>query len=260
MKEFIKKYWKTILFFSISGLIGGFFTGIFILDSYPKEIQDELINSINISGLGKMPIDIFLGITSAYQAFFYGLVLGVIGIILSKRIGLWKDENNLAKKPLIITIILAVFGGIMMIVPDLLFFGKYSDAIMNSYTTKPSIVFILASITYGAVIEEVMLRLFMMSLVAFILYKTFERKNDKPSTVILVIANVISSLLFALGHLPATFMMIGNSSLIIFRCILLNGFFGLIFGYLYRKYGLRYSMIAHAGCHIVSKLIWLLFI
>ena len=36
--------------------------------------------------------------------------------------------------------------------------------------------------------------------------------------------------------------------------------FGLAFGWLYRKYGLRYAMIAHGGCHVVSKLIWILFI
>ena len=41
---------------------------------------------------------------------------------------------------------------------------------------------------------------------------------------------------------------------------LLNGGIGLLLGWLYRKYGLRYAMIAHAGCHLVSKLIWILFI
>jgi hypothetical protein len=55
-------------------------------------------------------------------------------------------------------------------------------------------------------------------------------------------------------------MTIGASPLIIFRCLALNGGLGLLFGWLYRKHGLRYAMIAHGGCHIVSKLIWLLFI
>ena len=42
--------------------------------------------------------------------------------------------------------------------------------------------------------------------------------------------------------------------------VLLNGGFGLAFGWLYRRFGLRYAMIAHGGCHVVSKMIWLLFI
>lgn len=131
---------------------------------------------------------------------------------------------------------------------------------MDSYTVKPTIPYLIATVTYGAVIEEVMLRLFWMTLVAFLLHKLIDRKNAKPSTAILIAANIISALLFAAGHLPATFATIGNSPMILFRCFLLNGGIGLTFGYLYRKYGLRYAMIAHGGCHVVSKLIWILFI
>jgi membrane protease YdiL (CAAX protease family) len=105
-----------------------------------------------------------------------------------------------------------------------------------------------------------MLRLFMMSLVAFILLKLFERKKRQPSTGVLIAANIVAALLFAAGHLTTTFLLIGSSGLIIFRCFLLNGCFGLLFGYLYRKYGLRYAMIAHGGCHVISKLIWILFV
>ena len=105
-----------------------------------------------------------------------------------------------------------------------------------------------------------MLRLFWMSLVAFVLWKIFDRKNEYPSTAVLIASDILAALLFAAAHLPATAAMIGLSPLTIFRCFLLNGGVGLLFGWLYRKYGLRYSMIAHGGCHIVSKLIWILFV
>ena len=134
-----------------------------------------------------------------------------------------------------------------------------SEAIAASYATKPTVVYMLASVTYGAVIEEVMLRLFAMSLIAFILSKLFKKGECEPTTAMLITANIASALLFALGHIPATLIMLGDSPLIIVRCILLNGGIGLGFGWLYRKFGLRYSMIAHGGCHIVSKLIWILF-
>ena len=260
MKNFIKTYWKTILFFTLAGLVGGFFTGIYLLDSYPAEIKQQLIEEINAAGLGQFPINILMGIISAYQAAGYGLILGTIGIILAKKTGLWKDEKNITKKPLLTSIFVGIVGGLTLILPDLLFFGKYSEAIMNSYAAKPTVVYILAAIIYGGVIEEVMLRLFMMSLIALLLHKLFERKQGQPTTKILITANAIAALLFAAGHLPATLSMIGNSPLIIFRCFLLNGAFGLLFGYLYRKYGLRYAMISHAGCHVVSKLIWILFV
>ena len=252
MKQFVKNYWKTLLFFAIAGLVGGFCTGLYVLDSYPPEMQEEAL----LQGLTPT----IMALVTAIQAAGYGIVLGIIGILLGKKTGLWKDVTHFEKRPLLITLAIALIGGLALILPDLLFFGKHNEAIMNSYDAKPTVVYIIGAILYGGVIEEVMLRLFWMSLIAFILWKLFARKAEKPTLAILVASNIIAALLFAAGHLPATFVMIGNSPLIIFRCFLLNGGFGLLFGYLYRKHGLRYSMLAHAGCHIVSKLIWILFV
>ncbi len=260
MKLFIKSYWKTLLFFAIVGIIGGFFTGVFVLSSYPPEMQQQLLDELADSGLGDFSPDIIMGVITAIQAAGYGIFLGAAGIWLGKKIGIWKDENKITKKPLIASVVVAVIGGMAMILFDILLFGKYSEIIIESYNVKPTVSFLLASVIYGGVIEEVMLRLFWMSLVAFVLWKIFDRKNEHPSTTILITANIIAALLFAAGHLPATATMIGLSPMIIFRCFLLNGGIGLLFGWLYRKYGLRYAMIAHGGCHIVSKLIWILFI
>lgn len=252
MDQFLKTYWKTLLFFGAAGLFGGFCTGLFVLESYPAEIQQQIL----AQGLNGF----LLGVITAVQAACYGVVLGGAGIFLGKKVGVWKDEKSFTKKHLVIAIVVAVIGGLMMILPDLLFFGRYSEVIMDSYAVKPSVFYILGGVIYGGVIEEVMLRLFMMSLIAFLLHMILERKRETASAAVLISANVIAAVLFAAGHLPATFLMIGSSPLIIFRCFLLNGGFGLLFGWLYRKYGLRYAMIAHGGCHVVSKLIWILFL
>lgn len=252
MKDFINKYWKTLLFFGLVGLVGGFFTGLYMLDSYPAQMQQELLNQ----GITK-PI---LGLVTAVQSAGYGLVLGAVGIFLGKKTGLWKDERTIAKKTLMITIVVSVIGGLALILPDLLFFGKHSQAIMDSYAVKPTVPYMLAAVLYGGVIEEVILRLFFLSGIAFVLHKIFGKKNEMPATGILIAANVVAALLFAAGHLPATAATMGITPMILFRCFLLNGGFGLLFGWLYRKYGLRYAMLAHGGCHKVSKLIWILFI
>ena len=250
MADFVKKYWKTLLFFVLAGLIGGFFTGLYQLDSYPEEIRQE------IAAQGIDPV--LLGIITAVQAAGYGLVLGAVGILLGKKTGLWKDERKLAKKPLIRTAIAAILGGMLLILSDLLFFGNYSDAIRESYAVKPTVTYILAAVVYGGVIEEVMLRLFFMSLLAFLLQKLFRKGSG--TTSVLIAANLIAALLFAAAHLPATAVLMGLTPMIVFRCFLLNGGLGLLFGWLYRKFGLRYAMLAHAGCHVVSKLIWILFV
>ena len=260
MNEFVKKYWKTLVFFAIVGLVGGFFTGLYLLDGYSAEIVQEIIDDMNEAGLGDFPIDVVIGITTAIQSAFYGVLLGALGIFLGKKTGLWRDERSITKKPLICALAISVVGGLMLILPDMLYFGKHNQAIMDSYAVKPSVITILASVIYGGVIEEVMLRLFFMSLIAFILFKVLEKKNLQSKAWVLVVANIIAAILFAAGHLPATLLLLGNSPMLIFRCFLLNGAFGLLFGWLFRRFGLRYSMIAHGGCHIISKLIWILFI
>ena len=252
MENFLKSYWKTILFFALAGLIGGFLVGIFLMDSYPAEIRQQIYEQ----GIN----DTLLGLITAIQSAGYGLVLGLIGIILGKRTGMWKDEHTITRQPLVAAIAVAVAGGMAMILLDIFFFGNDSQVIMDSYATKPSIAFLLGSVIYGGIIEEVMLRLFMMSLVAFLLHKIFWKKQEQTPVVALVVANIVSALLFAMGHLPATAVLMGLTPMILLRCFLLNGGIGLMFGFLYRKHGLRYAMIAHAGCHIVSKLIWILFI
>ena len=250
MVDFVKKYRKTILFFAVCGLVGGFFVGLYQLDSYPEEIRQEILSQ----GIN----NVLLGAISAVQAAGYGLVLGAAGIFLGKKTGLWKDERKLEKKPLTCTVIAAILGGMLLILPDLLIFGNYSEVVRDSYAVKPTVSYMLAAVIYGGVIEEVMLRLFMMSLLAFLLQKLFRRESG--TTGVLIAANVIAAMLFAAAHLPATAMLMELTPVILFRCFLLNGGFGLVFGWPYRKYGLRYAMLAHAGCHVISKLIWILLI
>lgn len=252
MKQFFKTYWKTLLFFGIVGLVGGFFSGIYVLDSYPEELRQEAL----AQGLDNAT----MGIVTAVQAAGYGIVLGAAGIFLGKKTGLWKDETAIKQKPLTIALIVSVLGGLAMILPDLWFFGPRIPAILDSYAVKPSIPYLLAGMLYGGVIEEVMLRLFFMSLIAFLLHKLLTRSNQLPPVWVPAAANIAAALLFAAGHLPATALIIGTSPLIIFRCLVMNGGFGLVFGWLYHRYGLRYAMIAHGGCHVVSKLIWILFL
>ena len=252
MRKFINTNWKTLLFFAVVGLFGGYFVGIYQLDSFPADMQQQIYDQ----GLTRM----MLGLVSAIQSAGYGIVLGALGIMLAGRVGLWRNERSLSRKPLILTLIISIVGGAFMILSDFFFFGNYSPAILDSYSVKPTITYMIATVTYGAVIEEVMLRLFLMSLIAFTLFKIFERHKNKPSTGIFIVANIISATLFAAGHLPITNILLGITPMVVFRCFLLNGGLGLLFGYLYRKYGLRYSMIAHGGCHIVSKLIWILFL
>ena len=252
MKHFVKSYWKVLVFFTLAGLLGGFFVGFYLLDSYPADVVQEILDQ------GFTPL--LMAIITAAQAAGYGLVLGALGILMAKKVGLWRDELNLNRQSLTAVLAVSVVGGCALILLDIFFFGNYSDYIRDSYLVKPTPVFILGALLYGGVIEEVMLRLFLMSLIALILHAIFGRGRKEVSTPVIIWANIIAALLFAAGHLPSTAVMMGITPIILFRCFLLNGGIGLLLGRLYRKHGIASAMAAHAGCHAVSKLIWILFI
>ena len=245
----MKRNLKYILFLLIFGIIGGYFTAV-----YQLQILDEATKATLAEQLGS--IDLFIPIY-VFQTVVYAVVLGIIGRFFAKKIGLW-HSLNFNKKGIVSVTIVSIIGGCALILPDVLFFGNFSEVIRDSYNTEPTVEYFIASVTYGGVIEELMLRLFFMSAIAFAL-KLLSRRADVTDGQ-LIMANIISALLFAAGHLPATAMTLALTPMIIFRCFLLNGGVGLLFGRLYRKYGIGYARLAHAGCHVISKLIWILFI
>ena len=234
MKELIKNNLKYLIFLAIFGLVGGYFTAIYTVQSLGQDVIDEAIAEVG-------SLDVLIIITTL-QSLGYALILGVVGKLLAKKIGLWR-KFEFDKKGNVELILVTILGGAAFILIDCLFFSNFSDVIKNSYTVKPTIEYIVASITYGAVVEEVMLRLFLMSFIALIIQKV--RKNEVINDKIIIIANVISALLFAVGHLPATILTIGITPMILIRCFVMNGAFGLRFGRLYRKYGIHYAMFAH---------------
>ncbi|WP_432774086.1 CPBP family intramembrane glutamic endopeptidase [Brevibacillus gelatini] len=98
----------------------------------------------------------------------------------------------------------------------------------------------------GGVYEEVMVRLFMMTLVVWILSKLFGRKSA-PKAWMYWVGIITAAFLFGLGHLPAASVYFGEITPLLFvRTIALNGVAGILFGYLYWKRGLEYAMVAHA--------------
>lgn len=234
-------------------IIAGIFIGFYQLDTYSDEIIIEVV-----AELGSTDILIVVG---AVQTIGYALFCGFFSCILADKIGLWKPIK-FEKKSLIVTLVISLVGGIVFSL-DHWVFGNIIDGIQSANAAGLTVSGVIASVLYGGIIEEVMLRLFFMSLIAFVMWKVFYKKYDKENipTSVFMIANIVAAIVFAAGHLPATYVIFGSlTPLILARCFLLNGGFGLVFGWLYRKYGIVYAMAGHALFHIVSKLIWFIFI
>ena len=250
MKKFIKDNWKFLLVVLFGGLIGGYCLGIYSYDSLSadslKQLQEQNITKE------------MLVISTMFQyGITFGLILALIGIVLSKKINLWNDFK-LDKKAIITTVIISLIGALILFPGDKLIFGSLNSWVAEQYTVKPTINKIIGELLVGGIIEEVMMRLFLMSLIVFIVSKIIKKKEIP--TVVFVIANVITALLFAAGHLPSTRMMTTLTPIIIIRCFIFNGGLGLAFGYLYRKYNIRYAIASHGLSHLIADILMLIFI
>ena len=231
-------------------LVAAYFTAL-----YQLEIIDAATLALLMEQMGSES-----GFIAVYmvQIAVYALVMGFFGHILATKLGLMRPAR-LEWSALKWTLPLAAIAGVLLSL-DWWTFGAWVPGLREATDLTLNVPVVIASVLYGGVVEEVMLRLFMMSLMAWLGWKVFFRKAEKAPLGVIIAANVIAAMIFAAGHLPATAMLFEITPLLVVRCFLFNGGFGLFFGWLYRRFGIQYAMIGHALAHIVSKLIWFIFV
>ena len=253
MTALLNKYKKPLLFVLALvpiAIVGGVFTGAYTWAELTDDAKSQILSQIGNNQ------SLYYLITTV-QTLLYALIFGFFGYLLSEKTRLMKPVR-FEKKPMLVTIGMTLFTGLVLCT-DLFYFRNHIPQVAAMYQGKPSFAYWMASVLYGGVIEEILLRLFMMSLIAYLAWKLFFRREAAPPVGVIIAANIIAALLFAAGHLPSTMLTFGEiTPMILLRCFLLNGAGGLVFGYLYRKYGIQYSMLAHAGAHIVWKIIWII--
>ena len=107
---------------------------------------------------------------------------------------------------------------------------------------------------YGGLNEELLMRLFVFSLVLWLLQKV-TRKEARSSTALFWVGNIIVAFLFAIAYLPAAAKLIELTPFAIFAIIFLKGAAGLVFGYLCWVRGLEAAMVAHFCADFVLHII-----
>lgn len=252
----LKKFKNPIIFALVLlpvALIGGFFTSIYMAETYDPVMLSEMMSQAGISDIN------ILHIVTAIQIAGQMLLMGFFGYILTEKTGLLKSFK-IGKSGLIPTIILTIIGSIIFIALEYGVFANLIPEIAASYEAKPTMAYMISCLTYGGVLEEIMMRWFLMSLLAFIIWKLFFKKEAAVPKGVLIGVNIVVALLFAAGHLPTTAMTMGITPLILVRCFTLNSLAGLICGHLYMKHGIQYAMLSHAGFHILWKIFWILFV
>jgi len=188
----------------------------------------------------------------------------LVGLYLAKRVGFglpvlegWlegKEVVNYLKSILGISVGLGVLAGILIIIFSFLFTSA-SSVLQGAELSVPLWKSFLASF-YGGIGEEILFRLFVMTVIVWIFYKIKKTPEGKPTTIGISLAIIITAILFGIGHLPITGSIIAITPLVIARAIVLNGIGAIIFGWLYWKKGLESAMISHFSADIVLHVLF----
>lgn len=216
------------------GLTDQFFAG--------QEIPPEIANTHPwLLGLANAGIILVL----------YGL-LGLLGLWFARRLG-WPGVYRPGASwrswfgwPMALGLVV----GVALVVGDRLF-AAWGDWGGFSHPTFP--MSLIASATAG-IGEEILFRVFVMGLWAFLLHLILRRKKR----LVFWIANGVAALAFAAGHLPAAMYLLGVSSplelpaVVLVQGFVLNGLVALVAGERYARDGL----VAAAGVHFWTDVVW----
>ena len=197
---------KKSLIFSLAvlpiAIVAIVFVCLYQFEMYPPEILEEAVAQV-----GSMAL---VWIITVVQNVGLIMFCCFFGYILAEKLGLWKPIK-FEKRGLAVTLSLSVIAGIIFSL-DPWTFGNLIDGIKESTAAGMTPNGIIASILYGGIIEEILMRLFVMSLIAFLITKIFYKNCEEIPAKVFVIANVAAALLFAAAHLPATIVTFGELS------------------------------------------------
>ncbi len=199
-----------------------------------------------------LPLLILIGVVQnlALLALFVWL-----GLKLSRRLGLgapllesWVYGKTPPKARIGQTFKAGLFTGVAVGIVILIF-------LLALVPRLPNLPFVIAArlpiwqrflaCFYGGIYEEVLTRLFLLTLVAWIANRSWRKTAPRLSTAAFWFANIFAAILFGLGHLPSASLFMPITPLVVVAALILNGIAGIAFGYLYRKQGLETAMIAH---------------
>lgn len=151
-------------------------------------------------------------------------------------------------------LVAGVFGG-----AGLFAIGGYASPAALAEVQQRFTLPILARVLYGGITEELLLRWGLMTALVFLTWRFLQRRTGAPRAVYIWLSIVVSALLFGAGHLPAAAMLIGKlTGDVVLFVVGVNTAFGVLFGYLFWRYGLEAAMIAHVTAHVVSHVAGLL--
>jgi hypothetical protein len=246
--------WKTFAILLAAGLLGVLAIIPFTLDL----IGSHAFRQVPASAL-PMPLVVLLALVQN------GVLLALViasGMVLSRRIGLqmplisaWTSRVPFPplKNICLSGMLVGAGSGALLMALEALFFLKHLPGELLPLFDIPLWKRLLAGVLYGGITEELLMRLFLVSLIAWMLGKFLKTPDGMPAPAAFWGAIIFVAVLFGLGHLPITAAITPLTQLLVVRALVLNGVAGIAFGYLYWRHGLEAAMLGHMSAHLVMQ-------
>jgi membrane protease YdiL (CAAX protease family) len=243
--------WREFLILWVAGV-----WGVIAVLPYTLSLQAPLIEQLPPLPL---PLAVVIAVQVVLNAVLVAIAVG-LGLLLARRVGLGapllgarlaEEAVSQRLRTLLTPSMLAgAAAGIAIIVLDLLVFAPGMPVATLTGEHPPAWQGFVASF-YGGITEELFMRLFLMSLLAWLVGLVWREAPGRPADGAFWVANLGAAVLFGLGHLPATAALVPLTGMVVLRAIVLNGIGGVVFGHLYWRRGLEAAMLAHFSADIV---------
>ncbi len=186
-----------------------------------------------------------------------------VGLVLSSKVGLSAPAAESlaygrsffrALMPQIVPgLIGGLVGGIAIIASGLLWKPYLPAQLLSRAAGFNKILPALTRILYGGITEELLLRWGFMTFLVWASWKLFQKGRGTAHYGSFVLAIIVSSVLFGMGHLPLAILLnnhVATAPLLTY-VVTANALFGFIAGFLFWKKGLESAIIAHITAHVV---------
>ncbi|HKF35277.1 MAG TPA: CPBP family glutamic-type intramembrane protease [Ktedonobacteraceae bacterium] len=239
-------------------LFGAAVIGIACVMPYTMELSANAVNKA--LERRHLPKWVLILVQSAQSAVLVGVATG-LGLLIAHHIGLGapllegllagQSVSAQASAMVAPALLLGIASSVVLMILEITVFWPRLPKAMREDVPIPALWKRLLASVYGGIDEEILLRLFLLSLLAWLISFVWHLPDGKPTIGALWLATIIAAVIFGLGHLPATAALVTLTPLLIVRAILLNGVVGVATGYLFWRYGLEAAMLAHFSADIV---------
>jgi len=234
-----------------------------LLLPYLMEVQSSALDLTKLP----MPLPLVIALQVLQNAILFAVAI-FGGLFFAGRVGLGtpildsltrgESVADRVRAILPLSIILGVVSTLVVLGLEFFYFqpamlkelGDTATA-LNLQTSQPAAWKGFLASFYGGIVEEILLRLFVMSFFVWLGRFLSQTSDGKPTQAVIWIANILAAVLFGLGHLPGVSVLVPLTSLVIARTVLLNGLIGIVCGWLYWKRGLESAMISHFSADLV---------